>query len=90
VNRFGSVGAVGNAVSTIYSQALPEDYYAKFTANINGVTTDDMTRVAKQYIDLGHLNIVIVGDRKVIEGPLKATKIAPIVVLDPEGRSIVP
>jgi hypothetical protein len=43
-------------------------------------------RVAKQYIDLDHLNIVIVGDRAAIEGPLKATGIAPVSVLDIEGN----
>ena len=45
-----------------------------------------MLRVAKQYIDLDHLAIVIVGDREAIEAPLKATGIAPIVVLDGRGR----
>ena len=47
-----------------------------------------MVRVAKQYIDLDHLSIVIVGDRATIEGPLKATGVAPIVVLDIEGNPI--
>jgi hypothetical protein len=42
--------------------------------------------VAKQYIDLGHLAIVIVGDRAAIEGPLKATGLAPITVLDVDGN----
>ena len=45
-------------------------------------------RVAKQYIDLDHLAIVIVGDRATIEGPLKATGIAPIVTLDSEGNPV--
>jgi hypothetical protein len=42
--------------------------------------------VAKQYIDLDHLAIVIVGDRSSIEGPLKATGIAPITLVDIEGK----
>ena len=50
------------------------------------MTKADLVRVAKQYIDLEHLSIVIVGDRATIEGPLKATNIAPIVVLDIEGN----
>ena len=49
------------------------------------MTKDDVLRVAKKYVDLEHLNIVIVGDRKSIEEPLKKTGIAPIVVLDAEG-----
>lgn len=44
-----------------------------------------MLRVARQYVDLAHLAIVIVGDRKSIEAGLKATGIAPIVILDTTG-----
>jgi hypothetical protein len=52
------------------------------------VTTAVVVRVAKQYIDLDHLAIVIVGDRATIEGPLKATGIAPIVNLDIDGNVV--
>ena len=52
---------------------------------IAAVTKEDVLRVAKKYIDLDHLAIVIVGDRASIEAPLKATNIAPIAYLDIEG-----
>ena len=42
------------------------------------MTKADVLRVAKKYIDLDHLAIVIVGDRASIEAPLKAAGIAPI------------
>jgi len=44
--------------------------------------------VAKRYIDLSHLAIVIVGDRAQVEAALKATNIAPITLLDIEGNPI--
>jgi hypothetical protein len=44
--------------------------------------------VAKQYIDLKHLAIVIVGDRAVVEAKLKATGIAPITYIDIEGNPV--
>ena len=50
------------------------------------ITKDDVLRVAKQYVTVDNLDIVIVGDRSVIEGPLKATKIAPIALYDIEGN----
>ena len=53
---------------------------------IAAVTKDDVVRVAKQYVTVDKLAIVIVGDRKVIEAPLKATGIAPIVLYDIEGN----
>ncbi len=51
------------------------------------VTKEDLLRVAKKYLDLDHLAIVIVGDRASIEEPLKATKIAPITILDVDGNA---
>ena len=87
--RFSSVKAVATAISSIYTQDLPETYFQDYASKINAVTTSDLTRVAKQYIDVDHMNLVIVGDRASIEGPLKATGIAPIQVLDVEGRPVL-
>jgi predicted Zn-dependent peptidase len=87
-SRFASVNGIAGAVSSIYTQDLPESYYRDFASNVNAVTRDDLVRVAKKYLDLGHMDLVIVGDRATIEGPLKATGIAPITVLDADGRPI--
>jgi zinc protease len=85
-NQFASVSAIGSSISTLYVQELPVDYYQTYPKLVNAVTKDDVLRVAKKYIDLDHLNIVIVGDRKAVEEPLKKTGIAPIVILDNEGK----
>jgi predicted Zn-dependent peptidase len=82
---FASVQGVNNAITTIWLQNLPNDYYQQYGAKIAAITRDDVLRVARQYIDLEHLNIVIVGDRASIEAPLKATGLAPITYLDIEG-----
>jgi predicted Zn-dependent peptidase len=87
--RFGSVNATGSAIASIFTLGLPETYYQDYAAKINAVTPADLVRVARKYIDLGHLNIVIVGDRATIEGPLKKTEIAPIQLLDIEGKPVV-
>jgi zinc protease len=87
--RFSSVNGIGGAVASIYTQSLPETYYQDFAAKIAAVGRDDLVRVARKYIDLEHLNIVIVGDRATIEGPLRQTGIAPIVILDADGKAVV-
>jgi len=84
--RFSSVSATGSTITNLIVQGLPDDYYQNFAKNVGGVTKEDLLRVAKQYIDLNHLAIVIVGDRASVEGPLKATGIAPITVLDIDGN----
>jgi zinc protease len=85
-DQFASVTAINSAITGVYVQGLPEDFYQKFGATVSAVTKEDVVRVAKQYIDLEHLAIVIVGDRATIEGPLKGTNIAPIRPLDLDGN----
>ncbi len=84
-DRFSTLGGIGQSILSLYLNDLPMDYYQNYPKGISAVTKDDVLRVAKKYVDLDHINIVLVGDRKSIEGPLKATGIAPIVILDAEG-----
>ncbi len=85
---FSSVSATAAALSDIYVEGVPHDFYQTMGARVNAVTKDDLVRVAAKYIDLGHLDIVIVGDRNSVEAPLAATRIAPIVHLDNEGVAV--
>jgi zinc protease len=85
---FESVDGVAGAISTIYTQGLPDDYYQQFIRSVNAVTREDVVRVARKYIDPDHLALVIVGDREKIEAPLIATKIAPVIRLDVNGDPI--
>ncbi len=85
---FGSVAGLNRSLSMLWLYGLPDNYYQQYGKAVAAVTKDDVVRVARQYIDLGHLAIVIVGDRATIEAPLKATGIAPIVVLDVEGNPV--
>lgn len=86
---FASVNGVRSAISGIYLRDLPESYFQQYAANVNKVTKEDLVRVAKKYIDLGKMNLVIVGDRAVIEDALRKTGIAPIVLLDVDGRPVI-
>ncbi len=84
---FASVQSVNSAIVSLWTQGLPDNYYQQYAARISDIRKEDIVRVARQYIDLDHLSIVIVGDRATIEGPLKATGIAPIATLDIEGNT---
>jgi predicted Zn-dependent peptidase len=85
---FASVEAINGALTTLWRQGLPDNYYQQYAKAIGSITADEVVRVAKKYIDLDHLAIVIVGDRKTIEEPLKAVGVGPIVLLDIEGNTI--
>ena len=85
---FASVSSINAAITTLWTQRLPDDYYQQYAKRVAAITKDDVLRVAKQYVTVDNLAIVIVGDRSVIEGPLKATGLAPIVLYDIEGNPI--
>jgi zinc protease len=82
------VGAINSALTGLWLQSLPDNYYQQYTKSVMTVTSDEVLRVAKKHIDLDHLAIVIVGDQKAIEQTLSATKIAPIAHLDIEGAPL--
>jgi zinc protease len=84
--QFASLNGINGAITATWTQGLPPDYYQQYGAKIAAITKEDVLRVARQYIDLDHLSIVIVGDRASIEGPLKATGIAPVVNVNPDGE----
>lgn len=86
--RFASVDQTSSAIGSIYVQDLPEAYFQEYAAKVNAVTSDDLVRVARKYIDMNNMNIIIVGDRAVIDEPLRKTGIAPIVYLDIEGKPV--
>ncbi len=83
--RFAAVASVNGSITDLYLDGLPADYYQRYADRVRAVTKADVERVANRYLDVDHLAIVIVGDRKTIEAPLRATGIAPIQVLDVEG-----
>jgi zinc protease len=62
---FETVGSINNALTTRWTQNLPDDYYQQYAKSIAAVTKDMVVRVARQHIDLNRLAIVIVGDRSV-------------------------
>jgi predicted Zn-dependent peptidase len=86
--QFASVAGINGAITSLWSQDLPATFYQTYASKVSAVTKADLVRVAKQYIDLDHLVIVIVGDRASIEAPLKATNIAPVVVVDLDGKPV--
>ncbi|MBM4193156.1 MAG: insulinase family protein [Gemmatimonadetes bacterium] len=86
---FASVGGVRGAISGVYVQGLGDAYYQEYAAKVRAVTKDDLVRVAKKYIDIDNLNIIIVGDRATIEEPLSKTGIAPVIRLDVDGRPVI-
>ena len=57
---------------------LADPYFAQYMTRIQAVTTDQVRKAAAKYIDPARQLVVVVGDRKVIEAPIRALNFASI------------
>jgi predicted Zn-dependent peptidase len=74
----GRISSLLQALESLVVYGLPDDHYAKYVPAVQAVGAVDVQRVAQQYIQPDHLAIVIVGDRKTIEPPIRALNLGSI------------
>jgi zinc protease len=65
---------------------LPDDYWDSYPAKVAAVSTDDVQRVARKYLDPETMQIVAVGDGQEIKPILE--KFGTVEVYDNEGRPV--
>jgi len=85
---FETTAAAAARFRELLVYGLPLDYFAHYAERINTVTAADVQRVARQYIDPDHFDIVIVGDKSQIEAGIKALNEGPIVYRDLWGQDV--
>jgi zinc protease len=57
---------------------LPAGYFNTYVQKIQAVTPEQVQAAAKKYIQPDKFAVVIVGDRKTIEAPVRALNLGPI------------
>ena len=72
----------------LLAYGLPLDYFDRYIERINAVTAEDVQRVARQYVDPDHFDIVVVGDKAQIDSGIRALNEGPILYRDLWGREI--
>ena len=65
---------------------MPADYWDTYPAKIMAISVDDVQRVAQKYIDMGHLQIVAVGDANKTRSIL--AKYGSVQEYDAEGKPV--
>jgi zinc protease len=69
---------------TVQYYELPADYWDKYPDQIFGVNAQGVQAAAKKFVDLDHLQWILVGDRKAIESVAK--QYGPVTVVDVNGN----
>ena len=67
---------------------LPADYWDTYPQKVSAITVADVQNAAKKYIDLGHLQVVAVGDAAKARDIL--AKYGKVEVYDAEGKLVPP
>jgi predicted Zn-dependent peptidase len=70
----------------VQSYGLPQDYWDRYPGEVAKVDQAAVQAAAKKYVDLDHLQVVCVGDRKQIEEVLK--KYGPVETYSAEGKRV--
>ena len=86
--EFETTGGAAAQFRDVLNYGLPLDYYDRYMERIGAVTATDVQRVARQYIDPDHFDIIVVGDKAQIEAGIKALNEGPIVYRDLWGQEI--
>jgi predicted Zn-dependent peptidase len=78
---FETTGDISRRLEEVLTYRLPDDYFSRYVPSIQAVTSADVQRVARTYIQPDKLAVLVVGDRKVIEPGIRALNLGPINVL---------
>jgi predicted Zn-dependent peptidase len=82
--EFETTGDLARKLEELFVYELPEDTFATFVDRVRRVTADDVRKAAARHIQPDKMAVVIVGDRKVIEAPVRALNLGPVTVVTPE------
>ncbi len=83
---FETAEQIARAVAQLFLHGLPDDFFDRFVSDVTNVTADDAGAVARRYLPLGDMQVVIVGDRERVGGPLAELGVGPVEEFPPDGE----
>ncbi len=86
--KFESVSDVTGALAELATYDLPLDEYAKRPGRIDAVRRDDVSRLAKRWLDPKAMTLVLVGDKAKLANELTSLGLGPIEERDPYGNRV--
>jgi zinc protease len=81
-SSFQSVSGIAGRVSELVLYGLSPDYFNRYTERVLAVTAEDVSRVARGYIDPDNVAIFIVGDRRLVEPQVRTLGLGEVRILE--------
>ena len=79
--EFETIADLARHIEELIVYNLPDGYFESYVKNINAVTAADVQKAAAKYIQPSKFAVVVVGDRKVVEAPVRALNLGPVRVI---------
>ena len=79
--EFETTGDLARKLEELVVYNLADDTFAKFVSSVGAVTAADLQRAAARYVQPDKMAVVVVGDRKVIEGPIRALNLGQMTIV---------
>ncbi len=76
--EFETTGDLARKLEELVVYNLPDDTFSNFVSLVTKVTAADLQRLAARYLQADKMAVVVVGDRKAIEGPIRQLNLGPI------------
>lgn len=80
-------GAICNALATIVTHDLPDDYHARLRAELATLGKADLDAAAQTYLDPSRLNVVIEGDLAVFRDAISAAGLGDVRIVETDELS---
>ncbi len=88
-SRFETTFGVAGQLAILVADDLPDDEFDHYQSRVEAITKADVARVALEYITPEKMAILVVGDRSLIEGPIKSLPFVDTIErLDVEGKPV--
>jgi len=78
---FETTGDLSRRIEEMIVYRLPPSYFEEYVGNIQRVTAEAVQKAAVRYIQPSRFAVVVVGDRKTIEAPIRALNLGPVRVM---------
>lgn len=76
--EFETTGDMARKLEELVVYNLPDDTFSSFVAAVSKATSADLQRLAARYLQPDKMAVVVVGDRKSIEGPIRQLNLGPV------------
>ena len=76
--EFETTGDMARKLEELVVYNLPDTAFSNFVPSVTAVTAADLQRAAARFIQPERMAVVVVGDLKLIEGPIRALNLGPI------------